>query len=93
MVNRRLQFAANGSQLKVILERIQRLEEAVAKATEYLETGANVHWHGFRPLFAVKIRDGKAVPPHKDWVKNVFLPQKERALRAAYKLVEKLNSE
>jgi hypothetical protein len=41
-------------------------------------------------LFADKVRDGKALPPHKDWVKNVFLPNRERALRRAQQVLEKL---
>ena len=45
---------------KVILDRIKKLEEAVTKGREYLESGANADWHGFRAWFAVKNRDGKA---------------------------------
>ena len=75
---------------KAILDRIKRLEEMIAKGREYLQTGEHAHWHGFRPLFADKVRDGKALPPHKDWVKNVFLPNRERALRRAQKVLEKL---
>jgi hypothetical protein len=78
------------SRKKAILDRIQHLEEAIAKGREYLETGNHEHWHGFRPLFAVKVRDGKTLPPHKDWVKNVFLPRRERALRQAQTALEKL---
>jgi hypothetical protein len=71
-----------------ILERIKHLEEAVAKGREYLETGEHAHWHGFRPLFAHKIRDGKILPPHRDWVKKVFLPSHEKALSKAQKTLE-----
>ena len=42
------------------------------------------------PLFVNKVKDGKELPPHKDWVKNVFLPRKEKALRRAEKTVERL---
>ena len=59
---------------KAILDRIKNLEEAIAKGRDYLESGAHADWNGFRPLFVAKMRDGKALPPHKDWVKNVFLP-------------------
>jgi hypothetical protein len=75
---------------RAILDRIKSLEEAIAKGREYLESGAHVYWNGFRPLFVTKMRDGKALPPHKDWVKNVFLPRRERALREAERLLERL---
>ncbi len=68
---------------KAILDRIKHLEEAITKGREYLESGKHAHWHGFRPLFAAKVRDGKILPLHKDWVKKVFLPRRERALKQA----------
>jgi hypothetical protein len=34
------------------------------------------------------VKDGKVLPPHKDWVKNVFLPNQERALALAEKVLE-----
>ena len=77
------------SKKKAILDRIKHLEDAIAKGREYLETGKHSHWHGFRPLFVDKVRDGKTLPPHKDWVKNVFLPRQERALKRAEKALEK----
>ena len=75
---------------KAVLNRIKHLEEEIAKGFEYLQTGKHAHWPGFRPLFASKVRDGKELPPHKDWVKNVFLPRRERALRQAQRALEKL---
>ena len=80
------------SKTKTIADRIRRLEEAIAKGREYLEFGAHANWHGFRPWFAVKLRDGQTLPPHKEWVKNVFLPRRERALRDAQKLLEELSN-
>ena len=80
------------SKTKTIADRIRRLEEAIAKGREYLEFGAHAKWHGFRPWFAVKLRDGQTLPPHKEWVKNVFLPRRERALRDAQKLLEELSN-
>ena len=75
---------------KAILDRIKTLEEAITKGREYLESGAYADWIGFQPLFVKKMRDGKALPPHKDWVKNVFLPGREGALREAERLLERL---
>jgi hypothetical protein len=73
------------------VERIKLIEQAIAKANEYLETGKHAHWVGFRPLFDSKFRNGKELPPHKDWVKNVFLPRMEKALRREEKLAERLD--
>jgi hypothetical protein len=41
-------------------------------------------------LFTDKIRGGKPLPPHRDWMKNVFIPGYERALLRAEKLLERL---
>ncbi len=76
---------------KAVLDRIGSLEKAIGKAREYLETGKHAHWSGFRPLFDRKFRNGNELPPHKDWVKNVFLPRKEKALRYAEKVLERLD--
>lgn len=75
---------------RAVLDRIATIEEQIAKAREYLESGAHAHWYGFRPLFRDKVKDGKVLPPHKDWVRNVFLPSCERALRKAEKLLDRL---
>ena len=75
---------------KAILDRIESLEGEIIKGREYLESGAHAHWHGFRAIFVSKTRDGKELPPHNDWVKNVFLPNRERALSTAEKLLERL---
>lgn len=74
---------------KAMLDRIKHLEDAITKGQKYLETGEYAHWHGFRPLFAGKLQDGKTLPPHKDWVRNVFLPRYEKALDNAYRKLEK----
>ena len=73
---------------KAILERIKSLEDALTKAQEYLETGAHADWRGFRALFTQKIKDGREVPPHRDWVKNVFIPNREKAIRKAEKILD-----
>lgn len=78
------------SKKKAVLDRIEHLEEAVAKGREYLESGTHAHWHGFRALFDKKVQDGKELPPHKDWVKNVFIPGCEKRLSHAYKALERL---
>jgi hypothetical protein len=75
---------------KAILTRIKSLEEAIARGREYLQTGAHADWRGFRPLFTEKKKDGKALPPHPDWVKNWFLPSRQKALERAEKLLERM---
>ena len=77
---------------KAVFDRIKYLEEGIAKGREYLESGKHAGWGRFQPLFDKKVRDGKVLPPHKDWVKNVFLPRFERALARAEKVLEKLDS-
>ncbi len=78
---------------RAILDRIKTLEEAINKGREYLESGAHADWRRFRPLFVPKMTDGKASPPHKDWVKNVFLPRREGALKRAERLLERLEQQ
>ena len=78
---------------EAILDRVKNLEEAIAKGHAYLESGAHPDWYGFRAYFATKTRDGKVLPPHKDWVKNVFLPNRERALGKAESLLDRLDLE
>jgi hypothetical protein len=73
---------------KAIREHIESIEQAIAKANEYLESGKHAHWSKFRPLFDSKFKEGKELPPHKDWVKNVFLPRKQKAVRHAEKVLE-----
>ena len=72
-----------------IAKRVSRLEADIVKAREYLETGAHSTWHKFQPLFNRKVSDGKTVPPHKDWVKNVFLPDLEKTLSETEKLLNR----
>jgi hypothetical protein len=74
---------------KTVQDRIKDLEDAIAKGREYLESGRHADWSGFRPYFAPKLKGGKALPPHKKWVKNVFLPRTQRALAEAEKILEK----
>lgn len=76
---------------KAVLERIKSIEEALTKAREYLDTGAHADWQGFRPLFTPKIKDGRKMPPHKDWVTNVFVPNHEKAMREAEKKLDRLD--
>ncbi len=76
---------------KAVLEHIRSIEDDLEKARDYLETGAHANWRGFRPLFTPKIKDGRRLPPHKDWVKNVFIPAREEAIRKAEKALERLS--
>ncbi len=75
---------------KAILDRIKHLEDAIAKGREFLECGKHAHWHGFRPLFVDKAKDGKIAQPHKNWMKNVFLPRCEKALKINQDRLDKL---
>jgi hypothetical protein len=77
------------SKEKAILDRIAHIEDATTKGREYLESGKHADWHRFRPVFVEKLRDGKVLPPHKDWVENVFLPHQEKSLTKAHKLLER----
>lgn len=76
---------------KAIRDRIGSIEDALIRARAYLETGAHADWHGFRALFVQKLRDGKELPPHKDWVRNVFLPRMEKALRQSERALERIS--
>ena len=78
------------AKIVAVRDRIESFEQAISRAREYLENGKHAHWSGFRPLFVNKLKDGKELPPHKDWVKNVFLPGKEKALKRAEKTLERL---
>lgn len=78
------------AEMKAVIERIERIEEAITKGCEYLENGTHADWRGFRPLFTTKIRNGNVMPPHRDWVRNVFIPRKERALRYTEKVLRTL---
>ncbi len=73
---------------KAVRDQIESYEDAIAKAKEYLESGKHANWRGFRPLFAGKFKEGKELPPHRNWVKNVFLPRQEKALSRAERLIE-----
>ena len=81
---------ARGVKQKAVLERIKSFEKALTRAHEYLQSGAHADWSGFRPIFYGKVREGAELPPHKDWVRNVFIPRTERALRRAEKLLDRL---
>lgn len=82
---------AMNTKRKAVLDRIEFLEQAIRKAREYLESGEHANWSGFRPLFDRKLRGGTELPPHRDWVKNVFLPRTEKALSRAEKILERLS--
>lgn len=75
---------------RAVLERIRSLEDAIGRAREYLQCGSHANWPGFRPFFSPKVQDGKELPPHKDWVRKVYLPRVEKALTRAEKVLEQL---
>ena len=72
-----------------VLQRIASLERAIRRAREYLESGRHANWQGFRPLFGRKA----GLPPHKDWVENVFLRRRETGLAEAEKLLQRLGDQ
>jgi hypothetical protein len=76
---------------RTLLERIKSLEDSIVKGREYLECGKHARWHRFQPWFVKKVKDGEVLPPHRNLVKNVFIPRYERALAGAEKKFEKLN--
>ena len=80
------------SNRNAVLDRIKHLEDALAKGRAYLKSGEHAQWHGFRALFHNKQKEGEPLPPHPEWVKNFFLPSRERALRRAEKALERFNS-
>ena len=75
---------------RVVRKRILSIQDEIRRAREYLRSGGHAAWAGFRPLFRPKRKADKDLPPHKDWVQNVFLPQRERSLIRAEKLLERL---
>jgi hypothetical protein len=77
--------------IRSVSERIVRLKAGIDKARAYLESGQHAHWSGFRPLFMDRRKNGVACLPHEDWVRNFFLPNWERALARAEKVLERLH--
>ena len=92
MANHAHSDKAMNAKRRVVLDRIESLEQDISRAREYLESGKHAHWSGFRPLFVHKLKDGKELPPHRDWIENVFLAGKEKALRRAEKTLERIES-
>jgi hypothetical protein len=72
------------------LARVRRLEASIRMAKEYLESGKHADSVAFRAIFKPKLKDGKELPPHKDWVKNFYLKQMERRLVQAEKVLWQL---
>jgi hypothetical protein len=81
---------SQSAKAKRVLDRIKSIEASLVRGREYLESSQYADWHGFRPLFDVKWRGDRELPPHKDWVRNVFIPRQERALVKAEKVLERL---
>ncbi|MDJ0779763.1 MAG: hypothetical protein QNJ85_17975 [Gammaproteobacteria bacterium] len=75
---------------KAVEDRIKSPEENLIKAHEYLENGSHANWHGFQPWFRKKIRNEELAHPHKDWIRNVFIPRCERAIHKAEKQLDRL---
>jgi hypothetical protein len=71
-----------------ILRRMQRHQEALQKAEEYLATGRHCHWQEFRAMFNVR----PVRLPHRDWIANVFMRRQQDALQQCEVALEILNS-
>jgi predicted metal-dependent phosphotriesterase family hydrolase len=77
-------------EIKAVEQRICSLETAISKAQAYLVDGSHSHWHGFRPLYVDKVIDGQVQPPHNDWVKSTFIPNKIKSLGQAEMALQRL---
>src|SRR2546423_972562 len=73
---------------KAILDRMRGHQEALQKADEYLATGANCQWQGFRAMFDPRLDR----LPHRDWVANVFRRRRRSAISQCENALETLNS-
>ncbi len=76
---------------KNIEGRIRSAEAAIKIAHEYLETGAHADFAPFRPLFVEKYKDGKPCPPHKDWVRNVYIKHCHKRIARLEKALKRLD--
>ena len=70
------------------LRALRRLAAKLGVTPEYLETGAHAGWQAFRPLFV-----GKDQPPHKDWVRHVFIRRLEREIARNKRAMKRLELE
>lgn len=71
--------------------KIRWCEEQLDLAYRYLETDEGSDLRIFRPLFSNKLNvSGNVLPPHKDWVKNVFIRRRENAILRLQKLLRRL---
>ena len=66
-------------------------EDQLKLAHRYLGTDEGSDLRIFRPLFDNK-RDasGDALPPHKDWVKHLFIRRREKAIVRLHKLLRRI---
>ncbi len=79
--------------IKAVTDRIEQIKKNLLIGYEFLATGAHGNWHGFKPLYVEKTKDGIALPPHRDWVKNVFIAELERSLVKAEKKLETIEKQ
>ena len=76
---------------KAVLKRLLSIEDAIVRARAYLRTGEHANWAGFRPLFVPKLRaNGDLAPPHKEWIRNVYIPRMEKDLVRTEKILERI---
>lgn len=74
------------------MAKIRWCEHQLKLAYRYLDTDQGSDLHIFRPLFDKKLdASGKALPPHKDWVKNVFIRRREKAIVRLHQLLRRID--
>ena len=74
-----------------VMGKIKWCEDQLKLAYRYLDTDEGSDLRIFRPLFTKKLdASGNALPPHKDWVKNVFIRRREKAIVRLQKRLRRL---
>ena len=75
--------------VQAVVKHIERIEDAIIKGANSGERRPR-RLARFSVVFHNKVQNGKAAPPHRDWVQNVFLPRSERAVERAEKALQRL---
>lgn len=74
-----------------VIDKITWCEDQLQLAYRYIDTDEGSDLRIFRPLFDKKLdANGNALPPHKDWRRNVFIKRRERAIVRLNKLLRRI---